>query len=160
MKDKGGDDDSDSSSDSDSSDDNEAAFNPRFDEEFFKTLSSLKRKDDTIYEKSTKFFEEEDILHVPSYADDKERKKKLTIKQYEQDILLKSGGIYDQDDEDGINNSKMRPQSPTYNEEQQMIKDEFKHVLQSDDSDEDENVGGLFVKHEKTKEEEVIAHCL
>lgn len=156
VKDKEGEgDSSDSSSDSDSSNDEDGGvYNPKFDEEFFKTLSSLKRKDSVIYEKSTKFFEDDNILEKPNDPETKKDKKKLTIKQYEQDILLKTGGIYE-DDEDGNGDTIERPQSPSYNEEQKLIKNELKKALESDDSDEDEDLGGLLKKHEKTEEEQV-----
>lgn len=153
VKDKDGGDDSDSSSDSDSSDDDEA-YNPKFDEEFLKTLSSLKRKDSAIYEKSTKFFEEDNILERPSNLTEKKDGKKLTIKQYEQENLLKHGGVYEDDDKTGV--ESMRPESPTLNEEQKMIKNEFKRVLNSNDSDDEEDFGGLFTKRQKTKTEEVF----
>lgn len=154
MKDKDGGDDSDSSSDSDSSDDDEAAYNPKFDEEFYKTLSSLKRKDNAIYEKSTKFFEEDNILEKPSNPSEKKDGKKLTVKQYEQENLLKHGGVYEDDEETGAESN--RPESPTLNEEQKIIKNEFKRVLNSDDSDDERDFGGLFTKRQKTKTEEVF----
>lgn len=159
MKDKDGGNDSDSSSESDSSDDDEAAYNPKFDEEFLKTLSSLKRKDDAIYEKSTKFFEEENILEKPSNLLEKKEGKKLTIKQYEQERLLKNGGVFEDDDEAGT--EAKRSESPTFNEEQKMIKSEFKRVLDSDDSDDGGDFGGLFTKRQKTKTEQVFSiQCL
>lgn len=154
VKDKDGGDDFDSSSDSDSSDDDEVAYNPKFDEEFLKTLSSLKRKDSAIYEKSTKFFEEENILENASCLAEKKDGKKLTIKQYEQENLLKNGGVYEDDETTGT--ELKRPESPTLNEEQKMIKNEFKRVLNSDDSDDEGDFGGLFTKRQKTKTEEVF----
>lgn len=155
VKDKDGGDDSDSSSGSDSSDDDELAYNPKFDEEFLKTLSSLKRKDSTIYEKSTKFFDEENILEKANNLAEKKDGKILTIKQYEQENLLKHGGVYEDDEQTGTLESK-RPQSPTLNEEQKIIKNEFKRVLNNDNSDDEGDFGGLFTKRQKTKTEEVF----
>lgn len=154
VKDKNEVDDSDSSSESDRSDDDEVAYNPKFDEEFLKTLSSLKRKDSAIYEKSTKFFEEENILENLSNLAEKKDGKKLTIKQYEQDNLLKHGGVYEDDEETGA--ETIRPESPTLNEEQKIIKNELKRVLNSDNSDDEGDFGGLFTKRQKTKTEEVF----
>lgn len=153
VKDKEAGNGSDSSSESDSSDDDETAFNPKFDAEFLKTLSSLKRKDPTIYKKSTKFFEEDNFD-----ADSSEpikKTKKLTVKQYEQDILLKNGGAFDEESDD--NKSNNRPQSPTYNEEQKMIKDEILKIGKIDESDDEEedDIGGLFNKREKSQKEQV-----
>lgn len=154
VKDKEAGDDSESSSESDSSDDDAAAFNPKFDQEFLKTLSSLKRKDPAIYEKSTKFFEEDNLSDAYS-AQPKKKAKKLTIKQYEQNILMKNGGTFDEESDD--DNDEKRPQSPTYNEEQKMIKDEILGEMgKIDESDDDDAFGGLFSKREKSKTEQVI----
>lgn len=155
VKDREGSDDSGSSSDSDSSEDDEAAINPKFDQEFFKTLSSLKRKDPTIYDQQTKFFEEE--LEADAGVASKKAEKAITIKKYETDILLKKGGIYDEDEE---NEAGERSQSPTYNEEQKMIKDELKNALNDSDNEDGEgnDWGGLFKKRQQTKEEQVNRH--
>lgn len=155
VKDKEAGDGSDSSSDSDSSDDDETAFNPKFDEVFLKTLSSLKRKDPSIYEKSTQFFDEE--LNETADDEPKKKEKKLTVKEYEQNILLKNGGAFDEDSDDGNEKSNQRAQSPSYNDEQKMIKNELigklDHIAESDDDDEEDDIGGLFSKREKTKTE-------
>lgn len=151
VKDKDADDDSESSSESDSSDDDEAACNPKFDQEFLKTLSSLKRKDPSIYEKSTKFFEEDNFSEDADGAQPKRKAKQLTIKQYEQDILMKTGGTFDEESDE---NNEKRPASPTYNEEQKLIKDEILGEMGKIDESDDENAfGGLFSKREKTKTE-------
>lgn len=151
MKDKDGDD-SDSDSETDSSDDDEDAANPKFDEEFYRALASLKEKDPKIYDKNLKFFDEPG----DSTQGVKEKKAKaLTVKDYERKVLLEKGGIY-VDDEDDDDNADQRPQSPTYVEEQKSIKNEFKKLINSDsEAEEDENWGGIFKKREKTKEEEV-----
>lgn len=150
-KDAGGD--SDSSSESDSSDEDETAFNPKFDSEFLKTLSSLKRKDPSIYEKSTKFFEEDNINENADGSEPKKKAKALTIKQYEQNLLLKTGGVFDEDSVDG---NEERAASPTYNEEQKLIKDAIAgEVGKIGDSDDEDAFGGLFSKREKSKTEQV-----
>lgn len=164
MKDKDADDGSDSSSESESSDDDENAFNPKFDAEFFKTLSSLKRKDPAIYEKSTKFFDDDGIeiggATVTSDSQPRKKAKTLTIKQYEQDLLLKNRDIMEKDDsDDNIDMHNAREQSPSYNEEQKMLKNEILGKIggidNSDDDDVDDGIGGLFSKRERTKKEQV-----
>lgn len=169
VKDKDDDGASDSSSDSESSEDDDSAFDPKFDAEFFKTLSSLKRKDPTIYEKSTKFFEEDndggddaDAATTSTGLRPQKKAKKLTIKQYEQDLLLKNSDILERDSDDDMDTHAARAQSPTYNEEQKMIKNEILgkigDINDSDDDgdDEEDGIGGLFSKREKTKKEQVI----
>lgn len=157
VKDKEAGDGSESSSDSDSSDDDETAFNPKFDEEFFKTLSSLKRKDPTIYDKSTKFFDEETIDADANDGESKKKEKKLTIKQYEQDLLLKNGGTFEDESDDDMDNGNKRPASPTYNEEQHLIKNEILGKIGNiNESDDEDDIGGLFSKRQKSKTEEVI----
>lgn len=143
--------DSGSSSDSDSSEDDEDAYNPKFDDEFYKTLSSLKRKDPTIYEKDTKFFEDVDVDTTVEKDGESKPTKKLTVKEYEHKMLMETGGVSDAED-DATNN---RPASPSYNEEQNQLKNEFKQVLAEDDSDEEGGFSGLFTKREKTKQEQV-----
>lgn len=158
VKDKEAGDGSESSSDSDSSDDDEDAFNPKFDEEFFKTLSSLTRKDPTIYDKSTKFFDEETL--DPDDADGsepKKKQKKLTIKQYEQDLLLKNGANFADESDDGDEEGNKRPASPSYNEEQKNIKSEILGKLGDiTESDDEDDIGGLFSKRQKSKKEQVF----
>lgn len=113
-------------------------------------MSSLKRKDPSIYHQSTKFFEEDNV--DADISEPKKKEKKLTIKQYEQDILMKNGGAFDEED-----NDIERPQSPTYNEEQQMIKDEILKIGKINDSEDedDDDIGGLFNKREKNQKEQV-----
>lgn len=89
---------SDSSSDDDSeSSEEEVVINKKFDEEFFKTLASLKSKNPEIYDKNTKFFK--DIGSDDEVGNKKEKKKKaMTIKDYERKVILEKGGKYEDDD--------------------------------------------------------------
>lgn len=116
----------------------------------------MKRRDPTIYDKSTKFFDENSADGGGDDADGsapKKKEKKLTIKQYEQDLLLKNGGAFD---EESDNETNKRAQSPTYNEEQNMIKNEILGKVKNiDESEDEDDIGGLFSKREKTKKEEV-----
>lgn len=161
MKEKDAGDGSDSSSESDSSEDDEIAFNPKFDEEFYKTLTSLKRKDPSIYEQTTKFFDEDALDPAASSSEPKKKAKTLTIKQYEQDILLKNGGTFDDESDVEMDGETKRPQSPSYNEEQKLIKNEILGKMGDIDESEDEDgIGGLFSKREKTTKEQVIGNTL
>lgn len=145
MKDRDDRDFSNSDSDSDSSEDDEAALNPKFDQEFYKTLASLKQKDPKIYDNNVKFFEEDMEENKPK------KSKALTVKDYEQKLLLENGGVYDEEDD----TKDIRSQSPTYHEEQNMLKNEFKNALQDSEDEDGEGWGGIFKKREKTKEDQV-----
>lgn len=115
----------------------------------------MKRKDPTIYDKSTKFFDEEDLDSDNDDVEPKKKEKKLTIKQYEQDLLLKTGGTFDDESDDEKSNK--RPASPTYNEEQNLIKSEIIGKIGGiNESDDEDDIGGLFSKRQKTKNEEVM----
>lgn len=145
--------DSDSTSDADSSDND--TINPKFDEAFYKAMASLKTKDPKIYSGDVRFFGEfdEGAAAATSSAANKD-KKALTLVDYERKILLEKGGIYE--DDDGAENddaADQRPLSPSYNQEQQTLRDEFKKVI-DDDSDSAEEWGGIFKRRDKTKEEE------
>lgn len=151
MKDQDG---SDASSDSDSdSSDDEDAYNPKFDEAFYTALASLKQKDPRIYDKSQTFFDESNVKQAA-----KEKKAKaLTVKDYEHKILVEKGGIYEDDEDDGVD-AEDRPHSPSYVQEQESIRKEFRKVIEDDSEEEekeDENWGGIFKKREKTNEEKV-----
>lgn len=160
MKDQDGSD-SESDSESDSSDD-DFAINPKFDEVFYKTLASLKQKDASIYDKNTRFFNEDDIEDI---GVTKEKKAKaLTVKDYERKVLLEKGGIYEDDEnEDNEGGEEERSASPTYVEEQKSLKNEFKNIINNDSEDEADDGdtadwGGIFKKREKTKEEKVCIY--
>lgn len=154
VKDKDVGNDSGSSSDSDSSEDDEMASNPKFDKEFYKTLSSLKRKDPCIYEKTTTFFDDTEL--ITDSGTGSKQPRKLTVKQYEQDMLLKNSAAFVQNSDDEARNVDGRGQSPSYNEEQKMIKNEILGQISNiDKSDDEDDIGGLFSKREKSNEEQV-----
>lgn len=143
-----------SSDDSDTSSDDDEILNPKFDEAFYKTLATLKRKDPSIYTGTVKnYFEECDIDQSNKKGIDSKSQKALTIKDYERKILLEKGGIYDDDDniEDDDNKQK-RPESPTYVQDQDNLRKEFKKVI-NQDSDDDEEFGGILKKRIKSKQE-------
>lgn len=86
--------------DSDSSEEDEI-LDPLFDQDFLKTLASLKSKDPAIYDKKTKFFKNEES--EPSSDDDVAKSSKnkdikskpVTLKDYERKIILEKGGKFD-----------------------------------------------------------------
>ncbi|XP_055844952.1 protein KRI1 homolog [Episyrphus balteatus] len=142
---------SDSSDESDSTEEDEI-IDPKFDQEFFKTLSSLKSKDPTIYDKNTRFF---DGVELEVGQNKKQAPAKpVTLKDYERKIILEKEGKFEDDSENENENyeENERAASPTYVEEQRRLKDEFRKVIDAENSD-DEEFGGIFKKRVKTKEE-------
>ncbi|EDW73443.1 uncharacterized protein Dwil_GK16643 [Drosophila willistoni] len=157
---------SESELDSDSSDssdeDNEDV---KFDQEFFKTLSSLKSKDPKIYDKETKFFNDEDGDDDEEDADEEDdvsgkkkvkKSKPVTLKDYERKVILENNGRFEEDDEDenvgDQDQEERRPLSPSAVEEERQLKNAFKEVL-ADDDESDEEFGRIFKKRDKSKAE-------
>lgn len=77
-------------------------LDPSFDQDFLKTLASLKSKDPSIYDKNTKFFKNEESGDETDDENeenkiDKTKKKKtkpVTLKDYERKIILEKGGKF------------------------------------------------------------------
>ncbi|XP_037817874.1 protein KRI1 homolog [Lucilia sericata] len=159
FKDKGLDVSESDSDDSDSSEEDEV-LDPSFDQDFLKTLASLKSKDPAIYDKNTKFFKQEENDEDDSAGEEgksnKEKKSKpVTLKDYERKIILEKGGKFvdDSDEDDEEKEAVQRPFSPTVVEEERRLKAEFKKVMNQEDDSEEEEFGGIFKKREKTKAE-------
>lgn len=152
LKDRGlNDSDTEESSESADSESEEDIYDPKFDEEFYKTLSSLKSKDPSIYDKKSKFFDNYDKNDDNDGNEKKNKKRRaLTLKDYERKVILEKGGIYEDDEDE--NEQNKRSFSPSYNQEQEQLKKEFKQLL-NDNDDEDEEFGGIFKKRNKTEEE-------
>ncbi|XP_055913201.1 protein KRI1 homolog [Eupeodes corollae] len=153
-KDRGNDvSDSDSSSESDSSDEDEI-IDSKFDQEFFKTLSSLKSKDPTIYDKNTRFFDGVELGVGVGQNKKQTSSKPVTLNDYERKIILENGGKFEDEsaNENEEHEEDERAASPTYVEEQRKLKDEFRKVINAENSD-DEEFGGIFKKRVKSKEE-------
>ncbi|KAH8365685.1 hypothetical protein KR093_003364 [Drosophila rubida] len=149
---------SESELDSDSESSEEEEVDAKFDQEFFKTLASLKSKDPKIYDKETRFFNEDES---EGDDDDKEvaakkkssKAKPVTLKDYERKVILEHNGKFESSDDEREEDEQMeRAQSPTAVEEERRIKAEFRNVMnQADDDGEDEEFGGIFKKRTKTK---------
>ncbi|XP_030385689.1 protein KRI1 homolog [Scaptodrosophila lebanonensis] len=146
-------------SDSESSDEDEAV-DVKFDQEFFKTLASLKSKDPKIYDKETRFFNgvgddsDEDDGIADGERESKKKKapktKPVTLKDYERKVILEHNGKFESS-EDEDQPVQERADSPTAVEEERRLRAEFTKVMNKDDESEDEEFGGIFKKREKTK---------
>ncbi|ALC43457.1 CG5645, partial [Drosophila busckii] len=141
-------------SDSESS---EEEVDPKFDQDFFKTLASLKSKDPRIYDKQTHFFANEESDSDEQEDANKETQKKknnkskpVTLKDYERNVILEHNGKFESSDEEQTEEFE-RAQSPTAVEEERRLKAEFRKVMNQEDDGADEEFGGIFKKRTKTK---------
>lgn len=150
---------SESEFDSDSSSSEEDEVDPKFDQDFFKTLSSLKSKDPCIYDKGTKFFSESSGDEDDKDGEAPKKKKKakpVTLKDYERKVILEHNGKFESSDEEQQEKEHeelQRAQSPSAVEEERRLKAEFRKVMNKEDDSEDEEFGGIFKKRSKTKEQ-------
>ncbi|XP_017071192.1 protein KRI1 homolog [Drosophila eugracilis] len=151
---------SESEFDSDSESSEEDEVDPKFDQEFFKTLSSLKSKDPRIYDKGTKFFNESSSSDEEDKNEESPKKTKkskpVTLKDYERKVILDHNGKFESSDDEQQEREQeelQRAQSPTAVEEERRLKAEFQNVMNQEDDGEDEEFGGIFKKRSKTKEQ-------
>ncbi|EDV38837.1 uncharacterized protein Dana_GF25002 [Drosophila ananassae] len=151
---------SESEFDSDSSSSEEDEVDPRFDQDFFKTLSSLKSKDPRIYDKDARFFNESSSEDEENDGESKQKKTKklkpVTLKDYERKVILEHNGKFESSDEEHQEKEEeefQRAQSPTAVEEERRLKAEFRSVMNQEDEGEDEEFGGIFKKRSKTQEQ-------
>ncbi|BFF96767.1 protein KRI1 homolog [Drosophila madeirensis] len=151
---------SESEFDSDSESSEEDEVNPQFDQDFFKTLSSLKSKDPRIYDKETRFFnessEDEDNKDEQTKRKRSNKAKPVTLKDYERKVILEHNGKFESSDDEQQQKEEEefeRAKSPTAVEEERRLKAEFSKVMNQEDNGEDEEFGGIFKKRTKTKEQ-------
>ncbi|XP_017128654.1 protein KRI1 homolog [Drosophila elegans] len=147
---------SESEFDSDSESSEEDEVDPKFDQDFFKTLSSLKSKDPRIYDKGTKFFNESSSDEEEGQPKKQKKAKPVTLKDYERKVILEHNGKFESSDEEQQEKEQeemQRAQSPTAVEAERRLKDEFRSVMNQEDDGEDEEFGGIFKKRTKTKEQ-------
>lgn len=152
MKDRGLNAELSDSEDSDTSSDDNDGDDPEFDEEFFKTLASLKSRDPKIYEKDTKFFES--ATRAESREGSK-KKKIFTVKDLERKVILENDGEFVDDDEAGP--SGLRAASPSLADKERALKRQLASVANADSDEEEDGDGwgGLFQKRNKTSVEEL-----
>lgn len=100
----------------------------------------MKKKDSRIYNEEVRFFDKPEEIKSgePKEKGTKEsRKKTLTLRDYERTVVLERDGRFSSsEDED---DTRRKTNLPTYVEEQQELKDSFKHALKDEDEDEDED---------------------
>lgn len=137
--------------------------NPEFDKQFLITLACLKSGDPSTYDEKVNSINDKPGTSENAEARETRKKKSrkekpLSLRDYERKIILERDGRFssseDEDDEKQTAKSKM----PTYVEEQNELRDSFKHALKDEDEDNDEDNSLLKIKQktedEKHKEEE------
>ncbi|CAG5103584.1 Oidioi.mRNA.OKI2018_I69.chr1.g838.t1.cds [Oikopleura dioica] len=103
---------------------------------FLKTLDALKRNDPSIYDSKTKFYE------TDSEEDENEKtktEKSLTLKDYERNVVLKKGGIVDEEAEEMEELTRPSTSGKSHKEEQEEIKSEFAKLAESDSGSDSED---------------------
>ncbi|KAL1131436.1 hypothetical protein AAG570_011053 [Ranatra chinensis] len=149
-------DDSESSTSSSSSEDEDTVPPDIFGKDFFKTLSSLKAKDPSIYNANVRFFENqnsEELTSKPAKSSKNEGSKSdkpLLLRDYERDLILNKKDVFEEDE----TTAEDIPPVTTIVESERQLKNEFKNFLKDDDDLEEEEFGGLLKKKVKTKKEQ------
>ncbi|XP_077981504.1 protein KRI1 homolog [Glandiceps talaboti] len=146
-------------------DEDASALTPQIEKDFLRALSAVKFKDPKIYQKDVAFYHSEESSDTTDEEEneaEKEKKEKdqpMYLKDYERKILVEQDGKFKDEDESEDdkeekegNERSTRAASPSYVEEQRMLKESFKTAL-LDSSDSEEEEKKFLSKREKTEEE-------
>ncbi|XP_076267735.1 protein KRI1 homolog [Rhynchophorus ferrugineus] len=139
LKSKYGEDALDDTSSSSEEDEDGAELTEEVEKDFFKTLSYLKKKDPKIYDNNIKFFKDNENINKSK----KKKNESMFIKDYERKLILENDGVISDDE-------TIRPRSPTYVEEQNILKENIKNALSNIDDDEEDNY--LIKRDNKSQE--------
>lgn len=151
-----------SESESSSEDEDAVGLSTSLDVEIMNTISSIKRKDPRIYEKSTKFYSQSNDDSSDESSNEEESKikskktkksKKKTYKDVVREQLLAGGADSDGDKEAEVYYDKEK--AFAYDQEQEEIRQKFlSSAMDSDDSGEDDDMMTLKPKSAKEQAEE------
>ena len=152
LKDRYGDidineDDAEDESSDEEEDEDAEGLTPQIEKDFFVTLATLKRKDPSVYDGKTQFFQ--DKPESSQEKKTKEKSKKVTLADIERKVILEKGGKFDEIDEKDEDDQE----PANYNEEMKNIKDSFKEAFKNDSDDDEEDT--FLTKRKKTSEEKV-----
>lgn len=146
-----------STSSDEDSDGNELVNDP-YEKEFYRTLACLKKKDPSIYNKGTTFFNESNDQENEGEKNEEHKKKKkekaLFLRDYERKIITERGGkLSDSEDETTMEQNR----NPTYIEEQRALKESFKNAI-NEEEDEDNELLKPKQKSDSEKQQEEDAY--
>lgn len=133
---EGSNEDPDDNTDSDESDEeSDEDINNVFNTDFLKVYSALKRKDPLIYDKNVTFFNESKEDHVnKEKCETKISSKSLSLFDYHKNLVENRDGVTE---EDLISKLDENPNLMSYNEEMDLIRNEFKQIVNSDNNEDD-----------------------
>nr|CAG4648651.1 EOG090X05XL [Polyphemus pediculus] len=137
--------DEDSSSTSESEDDTGEAWTRESEENFLKTLASIKARDPKIYDTQKLFFKKDTPAEPLAKKKRSGKDETMTIRDYERLVVVQNEGRFSDDE---------GPSEPTFREEQEAIKRDFKKVVSHLDSEDDDDLLTLRSKTESQKAKE------
>ncbi|CAH3168094.1 unnamed protein product [Porites lobata] len=148
------------SSSSESEDDDARELTSQKEKDFLTVLSLIKNRDPKIYEKDSNFYHEEAVEKSSSEEDSKDQSKStkpMYLKDFERKELLEKGSkAFLSDEESDEDETSEGRASPTFVEEQKLLKESFKKAIQTNDDDDDDDDDDAFLKvREKTSEEKM-----
>lgn len=107
-------------------------------------MACLKSEDPRIYDEKIKFFSDitkpdtsEDIEAKEQGKKKSKKEKALFLRDYERKIIMERDGRFSSSEDEDDTRQKAKSKMPTYVEEQEQLKDSFKHVLKDENEDED-----------------------
>ncbi|KAJ3181113.1 KRRI-Interacting protein 1 [Gaertneriomyces sp. JEL0708] len=141
-------------------DENGALVTPELDAQIMKTIAKIRAGDPTVYDSSRNFFSEEQIEAARREWKQKQEEAKKTgkpmkLKDFHRRNLLE-GNASESDDEDADGATP----APSFRQEQEMIKEEFRQVARMVDDDDDFLQLKAKSEAEKAKEDEAYKEFL
>ncbi|KAI8393517.1 KRI1-like family C-terminal-domain-containing protein [Radiomyces spectabilis] len=148
--------DEESESEDEEEDETAALLTPALDSQILRTIAAIQTKDPKVYDTKNSFFSEEQLEKAKAewekkQKEQKNKEKKMTLKEYQNEVLLKHGGFIEEEEQ------AAEEPPMTHTEEQDAIKKAFKAAAfgtLDDEEDEEEEEDDFLTKRDKTHEEQ------